>query len=527
MPLIVSGISLPFEQPEENAVKKAAVKLGGHSYSKAWIARRAVDARKKNEICFVYSVGFDIDGDDAAVAEKIGRGDVTVRNDAPLEITRGQKQLSQRPVVVGFGPAGMFAALLLARQGLRPVVLERGGDVDTRVAQVEGFWSTGALNTNSNVQFGEGGAGTFSDGKLTTRIGDSRCRFVLEQLVAHGAPEDILVQAKPHVGTDKLRAVVKSIREEIIRLGGELHFDTCMTGIGVKNGRVASVQTDKGEFAAEVMILAPGHSARDVFYMLRDMNLPMQSKAFSVGVRIEHLQEDIDSAQYGRCAGHELLPKGEYQLSYRQGERGVYTFCMCPGGVVVPAASEQGMVVTNGMSRHARDGVNGNSALVVSVDSASFGKDLLDGVEFQRRLETTAYLAGGSTYAAPAQTVDRFLAGKGGMKLGRVQPTYSRGITDGVFDDILPHDVTDMMRKGIGQFSRRMKGFDAPDALMTGIECRTSSPVRILRGEDLQSTGLEGLYPCGEGAGYAGGIVSAAVDGVRIAQEISANYRSE
>lgn len=525
MALIVSGISLPFEQPEGQAVEQAVRIAKDCRVRHARLIKKSVDARRREDIRFVYTVELELEEDEAAVATRLRRPDVAVRAARPLELRRGGQRLPSRPVVVGFGPAGMFAALLLAREGMRPVVLERGADIDTRVAQVQGFWSTGALNPRSNVQFGEGGAGAFSDGKLVTRIGDARCRYVLEQLAAHGAPEEILYQAKPHIGTDRLRGVVKSIREEIIRLGGEVRFDTGLHSLLLdSSGRLRGAVSDQGELEARVMVLAPGHSARDLFSRLLEQGVCIRPKAFSVGVRIEHLQSDIDAALYGKQAGNPILPRGEYQLSYREGERGVYTFCMCPGGVVVPAASEEGMVVTNGMSEYARAGHNANAALAVSVGPDDYGPEPLDGVEFQRRLETAAYLAGGGGYAAPAQTVGRFLAGQAGMEPGRIHPSYMRGVTGADFSGILPGFVVSMLQSGLQHFERKLRGFAAADTLLTGVETRTSSPVRMARGEDLCAQGIPGLYPCGEGAGYAGGIVSAAVDGLRAAQAVLEQY---
>ncbi|MBP0963627.1 MAG: hypothetical protein J6Q99_04970, partial [Oscillospiraceae bacterium] len=362
----------------------------------------------------------------------------------------------------------------------------------------------------------------------TTRISDPLCRYVLEEMVAFGAPAEILKKAKPHVGTDRLRQVVTSIRKEIIRLGGEVRFNTCLTDImTTQDGRICGCNTNHGPIETEAIILAPGHSARDTFEMLGAKNIPMSSKPFSVGVRVEHLQSEIDKALYGAMAGHPRLPVGEYQLSLRQNDRAVYTFCMCPGGVVVPASSEDEGVVVNGMSYFARDGRNANSAMVVSVDSRDFGSGILDGMYYQRSLEQAAYQMGGGRYTAPAQDVGSFLKGTAGLKQGRVEPTYARGVAQGDFSKLFSNDVYYMLQDGLRSFDRRLSGFAAADTIMTGVETRTSSPVRVQRGENYQSEKLVGLYPCGEGAGYAGGIMSAAVDGLRCALALIGQYHYE
>jgi len=526
MSIFVHNLFLGLEQPEDEAVAAALKRLGlsSRSVCSAAVRKLSVDARRKNNIRLVCSVEVGLESEQAeqTLVDTLASQDVVFSGQSGFEVTAGSKKLNSRPVVVGFGPAGMFAGLMLARRGYRPIILERGGAIEEREKAVQGFWAGQAFQAENNVQFGEGGAGTFSDGKLTTRINDPLCRFVLEEMVRFGAPEDILKKAKPHVGTDKLRLVVKSIREEIIRLGGEVRFNTCLTAINTDcGGCVIGCETTGGSIATQTIIFAPGHSARDTFGMLAAMQVPMQSKPFSVGVRVEHLQTDIDKALYGKMAGHPRLPVGEYQLSLRQNDRAVYTFCMCPGGVVVPAASEEGGVVVNGMSYFARDGKNANSAMVVSVDSRDFGSGVLDGMYFQRRLEQAAYAMGGSIFAAPAQDAGSFLQGKAGLKQGRVTPTYARGIVPGHFEKLFPNVVSSMLKDGLANFDRKLSGFAAADTLMTGVETRTSSPVRIPRDENYQSTGLTGLYPCGEGAGYAGGIMSAAVDGLHCALALS------
>lgn len=527
MSILVNGIITGLREPPGAAEAKALglLELCREDVRACLIAKTSLDARKRDQIHFVHTVSVTLDSGEEDVARRFAGRGVVLRQEAPLELCHGTAPMAYRPVIVGFGPAGMFAGLLLARGGYRPLILERGPSMERRVEAVERFWKEGTLNPEANVQFGEGGAGAFSDGKLTTRIGDAKCGWVLRELVRFGAPEEILQKAKPHVGTDLLRGVVTGIRREILSLGGEIRFDTALTDLQGDRAGLRALTTADGEaIPANVLILATGHSARDTFAMLEKRGFDLEAKPFSVGVRIEHLQEDIDRGLYGTLAGHPALPPGEYQLSHRQGERGVYTFCMCPGGVVVPAASEEGMVVTNGMSYHARDGVNANAALAVSVTPGDFGNGALDGVRFQRRLERAAFEAGGGGYRAPAQDVGSFLAGKPGLCMGRVAPSYERGVTEGDFAALLPDFVTEMLKTGLRRFAGKLPGFAAPDALLTGLETRTSSPLRILRGEEYQSPGMPGVYPCAEGAGYAGGIMSAAVDGVRVSMSVMERY---
>ena len=524
MSLLVSNIRLPFDEPEAQAIAEARRLTGLVSdETQAVVSRVSIDARR-GRIFRVYSVRLDAPVDEKAFAEHLQMPFVRYQDDARPAIPRGTKRLAHRPVVVGLGPAGLFAAYTLAKHGYAPLVLERGGDLDARDRAVKAFWSGGALDPDCNIQFGEGGAGAYSDGKLTTRIGDPLCSAVLDTLAAHGAPDDIVKKAKPHVGTDILKDVVRAMRRDIIANGGEVRFGTALTGVSVQNGALRAVRTADGETACERAVIAIGHSARDTFYALHENGVYFVPKAFSVGVRIEHLQSEIDRALYGKFAGHPLLAPAEYNLSRREGGRACYSFCMCPGGVVVAAQSEENSVVTNGMSYHARDGKNANAALAVSVDPADFDDGTpFGGVALQRRIERAAFAQTGS-YCAPCQRVGDFLAGKPSRKPGVVQPTYPVGVQFGEAAASLPDFAQAMLRDSLPYFGRKIRGFDAADALLTGPETRTSSPVRMERGDDLFGLGCKGLIPCGEGAGYAGGILSAAVDGIRAAYRIMEEF---
>ena len=526
--LLVRNIRLPLtlRDPDAEAVSKALrlLRLHRSQTARCGVARLSVDARRGKPV-LVYTIAVSLP-DERQEAALAGVPGVSFAAAPQYRFATGSVPLMHRPVVVGLGPAGLFAALLLARSGYRPLVLERGPALDERVRAVARFEATGELDPNANIQFGEGGAGTFSDGKLTTRAGDPLCGFVTEAFLAHGAPADIAWRQKPHVGTDLLRGVIRNIRAEIESLGGEVRFNTALTGLTVRGGRLAGITTTAGDIACEQLILAVGHSARDTFAVLHRQGLPLECKPFSVGFRAEHLQTDIDESLYHGAAGHPALPKGEYQLSsHVGGGRCVYTFCMCPGGVVCAAASEAGGVVTNGMSLHARDGKNANAAVVVSVDGRDFDNDPAKAVAFQRELEQAAFRAGGGGYTAPAQTVGSFLAGGRELALDRVQPSYPRGVTPCDLGSLLPGELSAALRQGLGDFGRKMAAYRAPDAVLTGLETRTSSPVRLVRGkDDLQCLSLPGLYPCGEGAGYAGGIMTAAVDGVRCAAKLMENF---
>lgn len=518
----VSELKLPLDGTKEQLKKKAARALGvaPKEIKELKIFRRSLDARKKDDIHYVYTADVLLE-DESRI--RVDGKKLAPAPDIAYRLPKGGDMPEKRPVVVGFGPAGMFAALLLAEMGLRPIVLERGGDVKSRRKAVEQFWETGKLDTENNVQFGEGGAGTFSDGKLTTRIKDLRCRKVLEEMAEAGAPEEILWDAKPHIGTDLLRGVVQNIREKIIALGGEVRFHAKVSGFAWENGKIRAVLLENEErLETEDAVLALGHSARDTFELLEREGFALEQKPFAVGVRIEHPQEMINRVQYGAAA--ENLPAADYRLTYTtKAGRGVYTFCMCPGGMVVAAASEKCRLAVNGMSLHARDGETANSALLVQVFPEDFGSPApLAGMYFQRDLEEKAFRAGGGGYAAPVQRVGVFL-GTAGSGEG-VRPTYRPGVAESRLDDIFPAFITDALREALPAMGRKLKGFDRPDALLTAVESRSSSPVRILRNENGESLRFGGIYPAGEGAGYAGGIVSAAVDGIAAAEQIAAKY---
>ncbi len=506
--------------------KKAAkaLRVEPGSIKTVKILKKSLDARKKSDIFWLYTIALELEGDEGKILFRAKNKNANHYEAWSYEIPRAYSE--SRPVVVGFGPAGMFAALVLAEAGLRPIVLERGADIDTRHEAIERFWQDGELCESSNVQFGEGGAGTFSDGKLNTGTHDKRIAFVLQTLHRFGAPENICYDAKPHVGTDVLRRVVKAMREHVISLGGEVRFLTRFAGFETEGGKVCSVSAEgpEGIYSLECsqLILAIGHSARDTFEYLHGKGLAMERKSFSMGVRIEHRQSDVGFAQYGEA--YERLPAADYKLNCRFTDgASAYTFCMCPGGYVVAAASERGGVVTNGMSYSGRAGENANAALLVGLDPEDFpGEGVLAGMYWQRDIERRAFEYGGGNYLAPAQTVGDFLAGEPSKGCGKVVPTYRPGVVWGDVREVLPEKVSATIGKAIPELAKKLGCFADPEAVLTAPETRSSSPVRILRGGDMCSLSAAGVYPCGEGAGYAGGITSAAVDGIRVAEAVIA-----
>ena len=518
IPLDIDG---NLDQLRQKAARELGLRLG--ALGELEIVRQSIDARRKDNVHYVYTVELSLPGEEALIRAAPGKN-VTLIQRVPYAFPEVRRRSALPPVVVGMGPAGLFAALFLARNHIPCVILERGRDVDRRALDVGDFWTTGALDEGSNVQFGEGGAGAFSDGKLTTGTHDPRISAVLDALVEAGAPADVKYSHKPHIGTDVLRQVVKNIRKELISLGCDVRFSHRLTGLTVSGGALAGVRVEgpQGDYllAVDTLILAPGHSARDTFTMLNKAGVPMEQKKFAIGLRIEHRQRDVSLQQYGPA--WKRLPPSDYKLAcHLPNGRSAFTFCVCPGGQVVAAASEQGGVVTNGMSLRARDGENINGGLLVGVGPEDFsGGDVLSGVRFQERWERAAFQLGGGGFCAPAQRVEDFLQQRPSDGVGTVKPTYRPGITWTGLDPCLPEYVTGALRQALPLLDRKLRGFAAQDGVLTGVETRSSSPVRILRDEGYQSA-LRGLYPCGEGAGYAGGIVSAAVDGIRVAEAVA------
>jgi uncharacterized FAD-dependent dehydrogenase len=527
--LRITELKLPIDHPDEDLRPALLQRLGIDSDELLdfTLFKRSYDARKKSsELCFIYTIDFQV-RDEAALLRRLA--DDRHLNPAPdvsyKVVGHAPEGLTERPIVVGFGPCGIFAGLLLAQMGFKPIILERGKEVRQRTKDTWGLWRKNVLNPESNVQFGEGGAGTFSDGKLYSQIKDPKFhgRKVLHEFVKAGAPEEILYVSKPHIGTFRLTGVVENMRHQIEALGGEVRFEQRVTDVLIDNGQLQGVVVDGGErIESRHVIMALGHSARDTFRMLHGRGVYMEAKPFSVGFRIEHPQSLIDRARLGKYAGHPKLGAADYKLVHHaKNGRSVYSFCMCPGGTVVAATSEPNRVVTNGMSQYSRNERNANSGIVVGITPEDYPGGPLAGIELQERLESHAYLMGGSTYEAPAQLVGDFIAGKASQELGSVEPSYKPGVKLVDLADALPAYAIEAIREALPAFDKQIKGFALHDAVLTGIETRTSAPLRITRDESMQSLNVKGLFPAGEGAGYAGGILSAGVDGIRIAEALA------
>ncbi len=526
--ILINGIRLPIHVSEGEALKEARRRLRGvHLLSDGVsfsIHRRATDARKRDAIRFVYTVLAE--GEFPTERLSSPPEQMSLLSDTMPTPLYGSEPLSARPLVVGAGPAGLFAALLLAEHGYRPLVIERGGSVKERKAAVSRFLSGGHLSTDTNIQFGAGGAGTFSDGKLVTRVKDPFSGYILDRFVSFGAPREIKMLAKPHVGTDILSGVVENMIRAIEAAGGEIRYHTRLTGIRKHGGRVTAAVTNEGEIPLGAMILAIGHSARDTYRMMMRSGVSVEPKPYSVGMRIEHLQEDIDRAMYGTLAGDGRLGHAEYNLAHNTKVRGVYTFCMCPGGEVVAATDTEGAVLTNGMSYHARDGKNANSAVLCTVFKEDYGATPEAAIASQERIERAAFLSGGGDYYAPFITVGDLLGKTEASLPTRVSPTYMQGrVRRAHPDTYLPSFAVSGIKDALSAFGRQIEGFDSDSALLTGAETRSSSPIRILRTEERRALGIKNLYPAGEGAGYAGGITSAAIDGVRCALSLMKQYK--
>lgn len=528
--LRITELKLPLDHPDE-ALREAIVQRLGIRDEQLLsfnLFKRSYDARKKNsELLFIYTIDLEASNEAELLSKFADDRNIGPAPDVTYKfVGQAPADLQERPIVVGFGPCGIFAGLLLAQMGFKPIILERGKEVRQRTKDTWGLWRKSVLNPESNVQFGEGGAGTFSDGKLYSQIKDPQHhgRKVLEEFVKAGAPDEILYINKPHIGTFRLTGMVEQMRQDMIALGAEVRFQQKVTDLLIEDGQLTGVVLESGEqLQSRHVVLALGHSARDTFRMLHAKGVYMEAKPFSVGFRIEHPQTLIDKARLGKYAGHPKLGAADYKLVYHaKNGRSVYSFCMCPGGTVVAATSEPGRVVTNGMSQYSRNERNANSGIVVGIDpERDYPGGPLAGIELQERLEAHAYVMGGSNYQAPAQLVGDFVAGRPSTALGSVEPSYKPGVTLGDLAPSLPDFAIEAIREALPAFDRQIKGYNLHDAVLTGIETRTSSPLRITRGEDFQSLNLKGLFPAGEGAGYAGGILSAGVDGIRIAEAVA------
>ena len=511
---------------EENLKKEIAkkIKVDLNNIKDYEIKKQSLDARNKNEIFYVYEVDVNLDNEKEVLKKNHNQDIFISPNEEYIFTISGTQKLKNRPIIVGSGPAGLFTAYLLAENGYKPIIIERGEKLEDRINTVNAFWKTGKLNTESNVQFGEGGAGTFSDGKLNTLVNDTnyRGKKVFETFVECGAPVEILYSYKPHIGTDILTEVVKNMRNKIISLGGDFLYNTCLTDLRIENNILKEIEVNhNNKIPCECLILAIGHSSRDTFKMLFNKNIDMEAKPFAIGVRVQHSQDMINKSQYGEKYKN-LLGSASYKLTYKaSNDRGVYSFCMCPGGYVVNASSEENKLAINGMSYHKRDSKNANSAIIVTIFPRDFGEHPLDGIEYQRNLEEKAYQLGSGNI--PVQLLKDFINNKNSTSFGKVEPIFKGNYKFSNLNELLPNEISNSLKESFPYFGKKIKGFDDGDTILAGIESRTSSPVRIKRNEKLESN-IKGIYPCGEGAGYAGGITSASMDGIKIAEEIAKTY---
>ena len=528
----LSNIKLPLDHSEDDLKQAvlAMLSIKPEQLVDIHVHRRGYDARKKTNIFLIYTLDVETTNNEALLDQFADSQLIKATPDMAYKfVAQAPEGLTERPIVIGFGPCGLLMGLVLAQMGYKPIILERGKEVRQRTKDTFGFWRQKVLNTESNVQFGEGGAGTFSDGKLYTQVKDPNhySRKVLEEFVAAGAPEEIMFVSKPHIGTFRLVSMVEKMRAKIIEMGGEIRFEARVDDLHIEDGQVTGLTLSNGEqLHSRHIALAVGHSARDTFQMLFEKQVYMEAKPFSIGFRIEHQQSAIDDARFGPNAGHPILGAADYKLVHHcKNGRSVYSFCMCPGGTVVAATSEEKRVVTNGMSQYSRSERNANSAIVVGIDPNDYPGGPLAGIDFQRELESNAYLLGGENYDAPAQRVGDFLKGQPSDALGVVEPSFKPGIKLTDLSKALPDFCIEAIREAIPAFNRKIKGFALEDALLTGVETRTSSPLNIKRGDDYQSINVRGLYPAGEGAGYAGGIMSAAIDGIRVAEAIALDMK--
>lgn len=524
----IRQVNVDIKSDESEILNQCAkkIKIDKNKIKSYKIIKKSIDARNKEKIVYSYEIDLEIENEEKILKRNKSKDILKSPEEKYQFKITGNKKLNERPVIVGSGPAGLFCAYMLAKYGYKPLIIERGQNIEDRIKTVEKFWKTGIINEESNVQFGEGGAGTFSDGKLNTLVKDKeyRNKKILEIFVEMGAPKDILYTNKPHIGTDLLRNVIINLRNKIIQFGGEIRYNSCLTNIGIENSHLKYIEINNEEkIKTEILVLAIGHSARDTFKMLKYKNLAMEPKPFAVGIRVQHPQETINKAQYGKF--YNELPPASYKLTYNASNgRGVYSFCMCPGGYVVNASSQHNKLAINGMSNHARDTKNANSAIVVTVTPSDFGNELFGGLEFQEKLEEKAYNVGKGKI--PIQLLEDFINNRRTVKLGNIKPIFKGDYQLSNLQEILPNFITESLKEAFDNFNKKIQGFADKEAILSAVETRTSSPIRIIRDNEGQSN-IDGIYPAGEGAGYAGGIMSAGMDGLKVAENIAKLYTNK